>query len=147
MVRHVLNSNLDNSLDSLNQSSLKFIINFLVKWPQPASRLICNIFFLKCSCSFAVFLQQEVNGFSNVFHSLYPGSSQNESLIVCVRFIVPLENFSPIWRCHHYRWRAANFDLCSALMAIEQWGFFLTFHTSCDTGHPFTMIISEDLWH
>mgnify|MGYP003690812615 CR=1 FL=1 len=24
--------------------------------------------------------------------------------------------FSLIWRRHHYRWRAANFDLCSALM-------------------------------
>ena len=38
--------------------------------------------------------------------------------------IVPLENFSIIWRRHHCRWRVANFDLCSALMAIEQWGFF-----------------------
>ena len=26
------------------------------------------------------------------------------------------------------RWRAANFDLCSALMAIEQWGFFSARH-------------------
>ena len=31
---------------------------------------------------------------------------------------------SLIWRRHHYRWLAANFDPCSALMAIEQWGFF-----------------------
>ena len=37
---------------------------------------------------------------------------------------VPLENFSLIWRLHHYRWRAAIFNLCSALMAIEQWGLF-----------------------
>ena len=36
--------------------------------------------------------------------------------------IVPLNNFSLIWRRHHCRWRAA--DLCSALMAIEGWGFF-----------------------
>ena len=35
-------------------------------------------------------------------------------------FFVPLENFSLIWRRHHCRWRAANFDLSSALMAIEQ---------------------------
>ena len=40
---------------------------------------------------------------------------------VCLGFILPLENFSLIWRRH--RWRAANFDLCSALMAIEQSGF------------------------
>ena len=45
-------------------------------------------------------------------------------LFVCLKFIVPLENFSLIWRHHHCRWRAPNFDLCSALMAIEQWGFF-----------------------
>ena len=40
--------------------------------------------------------------------------------------------FSLIWRRHHYRWRAANFDLCSALVAIEQC------HTYCNTGHPRT---------
>ena len=28
----------------------------------------------------------------------------------CLGFIVPLENFSLIWRGHHCRWRAANFD-------------------------------------
>ena len=26
---------------------------------------------------------------------------------------------------HHYRWRAINVDLFSALMVIEQWGFFI----------------------
>ena len=33
--------------------------------------------------------------------------------------------FSLIWRRYHYQRRAANFFyLCSALMAIEQWGLF-----------------------
>ena len=32
------------------------------------------------------------------------------------------KNFSVIWRRHHCRWRATNFYLCLALMAIEQWG-------------------------
>ena len=41
----------------------------------------------------------------------------------CFGFFVPLENISLICRRHHCRWRAPNFDLCSALMAIEQWGF------------------------
>ena len=41
-----------------------------------------------------------------------------------VEFIVPLENFSLIQRCHHCRRRPAKFDLCSAVMAIEEWGFF-----------------------
>ena len=44
-------------------------------------------------------------------------------LFVCLEFIVPFKNFSLIWRGHHCRWSAA-FDLCSTLMAIEQWGFF-----------------------
>ena len=43
-------------------------------------------------------------------------------------FFVPLENCSLIWRRHHCRWRAANFDLCSALVTIEQWGFFSMSH-------------------
>ena len=38
--------------------------------------------------------------------------------------IVPLENFSLIKRRQNYRWRAASVDQCSALMAIEKWGFF-----------------------
>ena len=46
------------------------------------------------------------------------------SLFVYVEFIVPLENFSLIWRRHHCGWKAANFEICSALMAIEQWVFF-----------------------
>ena len=36
----------------------------------------------------------------------------------------PNREFSFIWRRHHYRRRAINFDLCLALMAIEQTGFF-----------------------
>ena len=49
-------------------------------------------------------------------------------LFVCLEFFVPVENFSFIWRRHHYRRRAANFDLCSAFMVIEQWGFFSVPH-------------------
>ena len=33
--------------------------------------------------------------------------------LVCLRFFIPLKNFSLIWRHHYYRWRVANFDLCS----------------------------------
>ena len=43
--------------------------------------------------------------------------------VVCLGFYVQLENFSLIWRRHHYRWHASNFDLCLVLMAIEYWGF------------------------
>ena len=44
------------------------------------------------------------------------------------RFYVPLENCSPISRHHHYQWRASNFDLYSALMAIKHWEFFSVPH-------------------
>ena len=43
----------------------------------------------------------------------------------------PTREFSLIWRCHHCRWRAENYDLYSALMAIEQWGFFSVPHPLC----------------
>ena len=62
-------------------------------------------------------------------------------LFVC---FVPLENFSLIWRRHHYRWRET---LYSSLMAIEQWGFFKMCHAYCDTGKPFIMVTSEDPLH
>ena len=48
-------------------------------------------------------------------------------LFVCL-FVVPIKNFSLIWRRHHYRWRTANYDPYSALMVIEQWGFFSVPH-------------------
>ena len=57
---------------------------------------------------------------------------------VILEFFVPLENFLLIWRRHHCRWRAANFDLCSALKAIALSGESSSAcHTYCDTGHPF----------
>ena len=52
----------------------------------------------------------------------------NDYMLVCLGIFVLLENFSHIWRRHHYWWRATNFDLYSALMAIEQWGFFSVPH-------------------
>ena len=74
-----------------------------------------------------------------------PYCSNNISLFVWV-FFVPLKNFSLIWWHHHYLWMAANFDLCSTVMAFKQWGF-LACHTYSDTGHPLITVISEDPWH
>ena len=72
-------------------------------------------------------------------------------LFVCL-FIVPLENFSLIWIRYHYLWKAANFYICSALMTIEQWGFFSVSHLLWhgryvyhNNGH--IMVISWDPWH
>ena len=78
----------------------------------------------------------------------YSNADDKNSYIwfVCLEFFVPLENFSLNWRHHHCRWRAANFDLYSAFMAIEQWGFLSVSHllwhwASIYNGHP------KDPWH
>ena len=63
---------------------------------------------------------------------------------VCLEFNVLLIIFSFIWRSHHYRWWASNFDLYSYPLRSEG---YLACHTYCDTGHPFIMVISEDPWH
>ena len=70
-------------------------------------------------------------------------------LFVCLGVYRPTQNFSLKSRCHHYRWRAAYFNLCSALMSIEQWSSegSLVCHTYGDTGHPFILVISENPWH
>ena len=47
---------------------------------------------------------------------------------VCMGFFVQIDNYSLIWRRHHYRWRAVKFDLCLARMAIEQRGFLSVPH-------------------
>ena len=84
--------------------------------------------------------------------SLSPSSHGNEQnllccLFVCLGIFVLLENYSIIWRHNHYRWRAANVDLYSALMAIQKWGVFNVQHLYSYTGHPLIMAISKDLWH
>ena len=48
--------------------------------------------------------------------------------------------FFSLWRRHYCQWRAASFDLFSALITIEQC-------LICVTGHPFIMVISEVPWH
>ena len=57
-------------------------------------------------------------------------SASLKKLFVCFFvFFVPLKYFSLIWRRHHHcRWRAPNFDPCSALMAFDQWWFFSVPH-------------------
>ena len=53
---------------------------------------------------------------------------------------------SYVWGRHHYRWKDANFDLCSALRPLSSEGS-LVCTIYCDTGHPFIMAISEDSGH
>ena len=58
-------------------------------------------------------------------------ASEFVCLFVCLGFSIQLENFSLICKTYHCRKRAANVDICSALMAIEQWGFSSVLHLLC----------------
>ena len=75
--------------------------------------------------------------------------SYSRCSFVCLEFIVPLENFTFIWRRHICRWRAADFDLCSALIASDQFFNSLAcqMYTYSNTRHPFILVISEDPLH
>ena len=64
------------------------------------------------------------------------------TMFVCLRFFVPLENFSLIWRRHHY-----GTSEWLQIYARHSWPLSsegsLTCHTYCDTGLPFIMVIYE----
>ena len=66
-------------------------------------------------------------------------------LFVCL-FVVPLENFSLIWRHQHYQWRAKKITYARSTWPLSS-EVSLACNTYCDTGHPFIMVISEDPWH
>ena len=63
---------------------------------------------------------------SNIFKVILLKKSVTylSNYLICLGFYFPLENFSLIWRSHHYRRRATNPDIYSKFMAIEEWGFF-----------------------
>jgi hypothetical protein len=42
-------------------------------------------------------------------------------LIDYLQIYIPLKNFSLIWRCHHYRWRAAKFR-SNAMLGVQGLG-------------------------
>ena len=62
--------------------------------------------------------------FFSVFFSVFVGGFLG---------VVRLDNFKRIWRRHHCRLKAPNVDLRSALMIIEQWGFFSVPHLLLDS--------------
>ena len=62
--------------------------------------------------------------FFSVFFSVFVGGFLG---------VVRLDNFKRIWRRHHCRLKAPNFDLRAALMIIEQWGFLSVPHLLLDS--------------
>ena len=74
---------------------------------------------------------KKISMISKISHAFNACSNSFKYILcfVCLCGVIfPLENFSLIWRRHHCRRKAANFDLCSALMTTEQWGFFNVSH-------------------
>ena len=55
------------------------------------------------------------------------------NMFVCLGFFIPLEDFSLIWRRHHYRWKAADFDKSVHLWPLSN-ERSLACHTYCDKG-------------
>ena len=121
------------------------MLRYQVKHPRDNLK-ICYFYILNC----LPVLKTQTN--TSYLFSLWEYRLEKVPMIswlarVCLflgEFIVPLENFSLIWRRHHYRWRASNLDIYSAIVAIEQLGFFRACHTYCDTGPPFIIVISEN---
>ena len=99
------------------------------RWLMLATFLIGSTLFTYGPCSFTVYGRLD-NAFVlylvNYFICLF-------CLFVCL-FVCLLggfrstQKFSLVWRRHHYRWKTAKFDFCPALMASEQWGFFIAAH-------------------
>jgi hypothetical protein len=55
-------------------------------------------------------------------------------MIDYLRFYIPVKNFSLIWRCHHYWWKAVKFR--PMLHSGPNWTFS-SCHTCCDMGPRF----------
>ena len=70
---------------------------------------------------------------------------KHSSVVDCF-FGVFYSRFFHSWWLHHCRWRVANLDLYSALMANEQWWFFIEPHLPWH-GTFVYKVISEDLWN
>ena len=70
------------------------------------------------------------SGFLNLQIQIYENQlTRIHSLFVCLfGRLRPTRYFSLIWRRHHHQWRATHFDLYSALIAFEEWGFFSVSH-------------------
>ena len=58
----------------------------------------------------------------------------------------PIPEFLTFMETSHCWWRAANVDLRSARMSIEQLRFF-SVPQLLNTGHPYIMVITENPWH
>ena len=86
---------------------------------------ICTVTLLKNKRQMILFVKTHI--------TLFTTEPFNNLLVFCLFVCLfggfsSLENFLLVWRRHHCRWRASNFDWSSALMAIEQWGFFSVSH-------------------
>ena len=102
-------------------------------WFFLAGHVVVQLFyFVTNTCNYAALCLTINSLLSDLFYGevgkfIFACYFERVDLFICY-YHVPLKNFSHLWRCHNYQWRTSNFDLCSALMAIEQWGFFSVQH-------------------
>ena len=72
--------------------------------------------------------------------------------VICL-FVYLFGVFLPTWAFHSYGDVTIvgdglqSFDLCSALMSFEQWGFFSVPHLLWHGASVYNMVNSEDPWH
>ena len=92
---------------------------------QNVSINFCRCFRFCFRCHFVILSKPE----DLIFHIL-DRKKLFVCLFVCFEFFVLLKNLSLKMRRrrHHYKWKAANFEQCSAPMASQQWGFFSVLH-------------------
>ena len=114
-------------VERLHLRLILFEISRVITNAYPCNRILRN----KCRCQ-------------SLGNTNFNAHMKVTTFFVCWGVFVRLANFSLIWRRHHYRWRTANFDLCSALIASEQWGFFsvpylLWQGASVNNGHQRTL--------
>ena len=68
------------------------------------------------------------------------------NLFVCLGFIVPLENFSLIWRRHHCRWVLQILTYARHSWPLSSECSFIVPHL-LSGGQPSLLVISEDPWY
>ena len=99
----------------------------------PGRHVVVQLFhFVTNTCNYAALCLTINSRLSDLFYGevgkfIFACYFERVGLFICY-YHVPLKNFSHLWRCHNYQWRTSNFDLCSALIAIEQWGFLSVPH-------------------
>ena len=138
---HTLNRIKD--VNFLDKCSIMYILQLHVCLPAPDQRHLYISYgglLLLPACKITYVIVQDIVILTcDLFISTF-----NKTFFVCLEFFVPLENSLLIWRRHRCRLRLQIWTHDRHLWPISSEGSS-AYHTYCDTGHAFVMVISEDL--